>query len=213
VALSPPYRATPPAEDVSGFDGGVATPPRAYLLAGRLFAGGLSGSALILLAISSFAVGIGVLSLLPHDAAPARAVQVLPPKRASAVTPAAARTIPKLTAEGSLSRARAHGHQPSGQVAQDATTSRPVAPADKAPSTLATPGNATSPVESPVAASTQVPPAADPVAIEPSTSDVVDTLVSTIPALPAVSALPAVPALPAPVASVVTTATTLVGTP
>jgi hypothetical protein len=205
-------------EDVSGFDGGEATPPRTYLLAGRLCAGGLSGSALILLAISSFAVGIGAVALLPRGAAPAQRVhvQVAPPKRASAESRAVARAIPKLTAKRPSLGARARGHQtPPRQVAQDGTGPRPAAPADKAPSTptgLAAPGNVTSPVESPVTASTQGP-ATDPVAIELPISNVVDTLVSTAPALPAVQGSPAIPASPQPVSSVVTTATTLVGTP
>lgn len=213
MALSPPYRATPPPEDVSGFDGGEGTPRRTYLLAGRLCAGGLSGSALILLAISSFAVGIGAVSLLPRAAAPAQPghVQVAPPKRASAESRASARAIPKLTAKRASSRVRAHGHHtPPAQLAQNGASPRPATPADKAasmPTALAAPGNVTSPVKSPVAANTQAPPATDPEAIELPISDVVDTPVSTVPALPAI------PALPPPVASVVATATTLLGTP
>ena len=124
MALSPPYRARIATEDVSAFDAGEATPPRSYLLAARLFAGGLSGSALILLlVISSFAVEFGALGLLPrchasHEISSARQLR----KTAPTVV---ARSGHKPFARQGLAAVRAQGRRARPAPATQRNTSEP----------------------------------------------------------------------------------------
>lgn len=213
MALSPPSRARIAPEDVSAFDGGETTPPRSYLLAARLFAGGLSGSGLTLLAISSFAVGIGAVSLLPHAGTP-RTVQVDASARAKAEPTAVSRARHKPTTQRGETPVRAHARRPRpAQIAQDGTDGPSAGPAEADAVSVVLPTQpAAAPTVSPVASSVQEPaPHADEPGQLPG-SDLVDTLVSGIPAPPALPAPTAIPAVPAQ-ASVLTTVTTLVGTP
>jgi predicted lipid-binding transport protein (Tim44 family) len=207
VALSPPYRARIATEDASVFDAEEATPRRSYLLAARLFAGGLSGGALILLlVISSFAVGFGALGLLPRTTAPTT-IEFGPSEQRT--TPVA-RTGHRPMARQGLTAVRAYGRRSRPAPAAQGSTSEP--------STKQTEANAVSAAPSQVAVTTSQPSTASsaqepaPQADEPfplPASDVVATLASAVPALPPPPALPAVPAP----AAVGTTVTTLVGTP
>ena len=212
MALSPPYQARIATEDVPAFDGGETAPPRSYLLAARLFAGGLSGSALILLAISSFAVGIGTVSPLPHAEAP-RAAQVGASAHAKAERTAVARAGHKPITQRGQTPVRAHARRPRpAQVAQDTTSGAPAAPSEKDAVSGTPTQSKAAPDLSSVASRVQVPaPQAEEPAQLPG-PDLVDTVASAIPALPALLAPPATPGAPAPV-SALTTVTTLVVTP
>ena len=210
MALSPPYRARIATEDVSAFDAGEATPRRSYLLAARLFAGGLSGSALILLlVISSFAVGFGALGLLPRTTAPTT-IQLGPSAEKKTTPTAVARSGHKPIARQGLTAVPAHGRRSRPAPVAQRSSSEPPTTQTEANAVSAAPTQPAVTTSQPSRASSAQEPA--PQANEPiqlPASNLVDTLVSSVPALPTPPALPAVPAP----AAVVTNVTTLVGTP
>lgn len=211
MALSPPYRVRIATEDVSAFDAGEAPPRRSYLLAARLFVGGLSGSALILLlVISSFAVGFGAQGLLPATTAPTT-IEIGASAEQKTAPTAVVRAGHKPIAGQGLTAVRAQGRQARpAPVAQGSTTEPPTTQTKANAVTGAPTQPAVALPEPSLASSAQEQgPQADEPAQLPAAADVVDTLVSAVPALPMP---PALPAMPAP-AAVVTTVTTLVRTP